>query len=72
MKLSTGRGKLHLGLKKLKIRWEQARTQWTDHTADEFEENHLQAWEPKLQATLRGIEQLSEVLGKAEQECSDR
>lgn len=67
--LSIGRTKLQVALKNLKIKWEDVRRDWTDSVAVRFGEEYVAPIEPKLLATVQGIDQLLQVLIQAEQEC---
>jgi len=69
--LTTGRGRLNMGLKDLRLRWDQTQTEWNDAARRDFEENHYAPLEPLIQATLRGMDRLSAVLHQMQRDCGD-
>ena len=70
MSLSVGSSKLNDALKELRARWEDTRARWQDEVAQDFEDHCWQPLEIQVQATLRGLDQLSQELARARQECS--
>jgi len=66
----AGVGRLTYCLKMLRERWEDTKTQWADQVARDFEKNHLIPLEHQTTNAMRGMEKLSEVLGKLRQDCS--
>lgn len=68
--LSIGRTKLQNSLKNLKLKWEVVASQWNDDVRRHFEEEFLVGIDPKIQNVVQGIDQLLQVLAKAESECS--
>jgi hypothetical protein len=71
MNLHDHKAKLRFSAQKLKLRWDETQTQWSDAVSRDFELNHIETLEQPLGAALRAIEQLSEILGRAEQDCRD-
>lgn len=69
MYLSAGLGKLNYALKTLRVRWDDAKSQWSDSASHDFEEEHLQGLEDQIVVTIREINRLAQVLDKARQEC---
>jgi hypothetical protein len=70
MSLSVGSSKLNDALKELRARWEEARALWQDEVAQDFEDHYWRPLEVQVQATLRGLDQLTQELARARQECS--
>jgi hypothetical protein len=70
MSLNAGAGKLSFALKTLRTRWDHTQLYWKDEVRDEFEANHLKLIEDEVMATLNATNVLSQILLKAEQECS--
>lgn len=68
--LSLASGKLHTAVKKLRVHWEEARSQWKDPVGQNFEEQHYNLLETEARATIRKIRTLDQLLLKAQQECS--
>jgi hypothetical protein len=69
MSLSVGSSKLNEAFKDLRSRWEETRAHWQDDVALDFEDHHWRILELQVQATLRGIDRLSQELARARQEC---
>ena len=70
MSLSAGSAKLSFALKTLRAHWDMVQLQWKDDVRREFDENYLQPLEQEIMATLNATNLLSQVLLKAQQECS--
>ncbi|MGD9648782.1 MAG: hypothetical protein AB7U73_23930 [Pirellulales bacterium] len=70
--LYDGKAKLRHAAQKLRLAWEEAQTGWNDAVSRDFERDYLDPLEPRIAAALRAIDQLGEVLTRAEQECSQR
>ncbi|HEV3167004.1 MAG TPA: hypothetical protein VGZ22_23545 [Isosphaeraceae bacterium] len=68
--MSAGANKLQYALKTLKTHWEETKEGWTDQVRDNFEEKHLRPMETQVSATVRGMDQLAEVIAKVKQELS--
>src|SRR5439155_2270635 len=62
MSLSVGSSKLNDALKELRARWEDTRARWQDEVAQDFEDHYWQPLEIQVQATLRGLDQLTQEL----------
>lgn len=69
--LNTGAGRLQRAATDLKDAWLEAREQWTDRSARQFEEQHLQPLGPLLSQLNAAIGKFAELMDRAEQECSD-
>ena len=70
MEISTDRAKLHNQLKDLRGRWVSLKDIWDDAVRQEFEENHWDVLEARVQAALRAMDQLSTVMTQVRHECS--
>jgi hypothetical protein len=68
---SDGAVKLTHALKTLRIRWEEARDQWSDAVRRNFEEHHLGPLDERTEVAIRGMQELAEVLDQMRRECSD-
>lgn len=68
--LSLSSGKLHTAAKKLRVHWEETRSQWKDSVGQDFEEQHYNLLEMEARAAIRKIRTLDQLLLKAQQECS--
>lgn len=72
MNLYDGRAKLCYALEKLRLRWEETKPDWRDAVSRDFQRDFLEPLEPQVAGTVQAIEKLSEILSRAEKECSDR
>ena len=70
--LYGGKAKLRHAAQKLGLAWEEVQTGWNDSVSRDFQRDYITPLEPQIAAALRAIDQLSEVLTKAEQDCRDR
>ena len=50
---------------RLQTCWEEARTQWEDDVADQFERHQWQAWEERVPGFLDALERLEEITSRA-------
>ena len=67
--LVTSMSQLQASLKTLRARWEVAQLFWQDRVREEFEKN---AWEPlesQLLGTLKGMENLTRIMGQVRQDA---
>ncbi len=69
--LNTGGARLSLALKTLRMRWEECKEHWGDRTRMQFEENHLAEIDPVIGSTLEAVGRMSEMLGRAQRDCSE-
>lgn len=69
--LSSGAGKLALGLKQFKLKWESARETWDDATSRGFHEEHIEPLSPRVKELLEAIGRLAEIFARASREVSD-
>jgi hypothetical protein len=69
--LSAGRGRLNMGIKDLRLRWDQTIDEWNDAARRDFEENHYGPMEPLVLATLRGLDHLSAIMHEMQRQCGD-
>ncbi len=70
MDISTDRAKMHNQLKTLAVRWADLKGIWDDSIRREFEEQHWEALEARVQAALRAMDQLSTVMVQVRHDCS--
>jgi hypothetical protein len=70
MKLSTGRMQLHSSYKDLKPRWEDVQDSWDDVVQRDFDEKYLKPLDEQIQATLRAMDRLAEVMAQLHQDCA--
>jgi hypothetical protein len=69
--LQTGTARLQRAATDLKDQWMATRTHWSDNNCRQFEQQFLQPLGPLIQQTLAAIHRISDVLEKAEHDCSD-
>lgn len=70
--LYDGKAKLRSAAQKLGLAWEEVQAGWNDSVSRDFERDFIAPLEPRIAAALRAIDQLSEVLTRAEQDCQER
>ena len=71
MSLDVGRYRLLSAHKSMLEGWEETRLAWQDSVRTEFAKEHLEPLAPLLLTTLGAIDQLTQVLGRVRQECSE-
>ncbi len=69
--LSGGSAQLTDSLDSLKAAWAETTTRWDDSTSRRFYKERLEPLGPITGRALSAIQRLTEVLAKAERECSD-
>ena len=69
--LQTHTGRLQKETKRLRDRWEETKKSWQDKAADDFERLYLAPLIPNLQLTLAAVNELREIVERAEAECGD-
>ena len=67
---SDGAVKLTHALKTLRLRWDDAKDQWSDGVRQNFEEHHLRPLEERVEVAMRGMQEMAEVLAQMRRECS--
>lgn len=68
--MSEGATKLQYALKTLRTKWEEAKEGWQDQVRDDFERQFLGPIETQVEATVRGMEKLSEIFSRVKRDCS--
>lgn len=66
---STGIIQLRDALKNLRLKWEDSAGHWNDDVRRSFDEEYLSPLEAQVRATLQAMEQLSQMLISARQDC---
>jgi len=69
MGMGVSRGMVHDAAKQLKLAWSQARAQWDDDVAREFEEEHLEPLAAKIRAAVTAMDTLAAAEERARREC---
>ena len=70
MGVYESRGALDKAMKDLTIRWNEARSQWDDAVAREFEEKHLKPLLIDLRTATAAMDQMAALLNVIHSECS--
>jgi hypothetical protein len=70
MSLSSGYLELNAALKKLRLKWDDARAEWNDPVREQFEQEYWDELEVRVAAALKQMDRLAHVLNKAKQDCS--
>lgn len=68
--LTSGAAQLRDGLEKLEEHWSDVRERWDDASSRNVEENHLRPLAKEVASALVVVQQLAEVLSRAERECT--
>ncbi len=71
--MSVGVSKANLAdaLKRLRVRWAKARSSWDDETTRRFEEEFLEAIEPRIRTAIKGLDHVADLIAAARRECED-
>lgn len=69
MGMQEARGTLAKAFKDLTLRWNEARAQWDDAQAEQFEETYLRNLESDLKVAASAMDQLSTVLHQVRRDC---
>ncbi len=67
--MSGSKGLLTDATRQLQARWDQTRSAWRDHKADEFENLYLTDLAATVNSTLRVIDELDLLLNKIHADC---
>lgn len=66
---AAARGQLTLATRQLASRWEQVRRSWRDQKAAEFETVYLAEVRDTVNAAIRTLEELDQLLEKVHADC---
>jgi hypothetical protein len=69
--VSAGTAKLEHARKNLRVHWDATKDDWSDQVRQNFEEKHLAPMETRVQATIRGMDQLAMVLSQMFRDLGD-
>ena len=69
MGMHEARGTLSKAFKELLLRWQDARSQWDDVQAEQFETTYLQNLESDLKVAGSAMDQLSILLHQVHRDC---
>lgn len=59
-------------LKTLRVHWEQVQLHWNDKVKEDFEKNYWLPMESHLLQTLKGMENLTQLMGQIRQDAEVR
>ena len=68
--MSEGATKLNYAIKTLRRRWDDVEPHWQDAVKADFEAKHLDPLITQVSATIRGMNQLDEMIQKMRRDCS--
>jgi hypothetical protein len=57
-------------LKKLRLKWEDTKSEWNDARRVEFEERYLAILEPRVVSTLEKMNRLNQLFVQARHDCT--
>lgn len=69
MSLAESRGQISKAYRDLATRWEQARGEWNDAQADQFEKQYLMHFEAQVRKALSVLDHMNIVLQKTVKDC---
>jgi hypothetical protein len=69
--MAAGTAKLEHALKTLRVHWDATKDDWNDQVRQDFEEKHLAPMETRVQAAIRGMDQLAMVLSQMIRDVGD-
>jgi hypothetical protein len=67
----SGWNKINHAMRTLSDKWDQTEAGWRDQKRVEFEKTCIDPLRAEVEASLRAIKALSEILGRARRECRD-
>jgi hypothetical protein len=70
MSTSGGSNRLNHAIKTLRAKWDEVEDLWRDGVRRDFEKLHMEPLERQVASTMRGMNELAEVLNRARRECS--
>ena len=70
MSLNASAVELTNALKTVRLLWEEARAEWDDAVARDFEARWWAPLEAQVRATVGAMDRLAPVLGRAREDCS--
>lgn len=62
-------GTIERSVKNARIAWEHTGQYWSDSVKERFQELHWDPFLEQIEATIRAMQELNEVLVKAERDC---
>jgi len=68
--LSIVGSSLQHAMKSLNARWDVTQEVWNDSVRRQFEEEYLVPLAPQVMTTLKAVNRLSQIFGRASEECS--
>lgn len=69
MGMQDGRALLGKAMKDLLARWAEARSQWQDSMAVNFEKGRLQPLEMDLRSATQAMDGMAQILNQARRDC---
>lgn len=67
--MSVGIGQLNDAIKTLHVHWDDAASNWNDQVRHDFEERYMEPLRRHVDATLRDMNHLSQILAKVKRDC---
>ena len=69
MGLYEGRGNLNKGFKDLLVKWHQAREDWDDIVAQEFEKKYIEPLEMSLRTAVSAMDHMAQIMSRVDRDC---
>jgi predicted secreted Zn-dependent protease len=71
MSIATAKANLQDATKKLMHAWDRARAQWDDDASREFAKEVIEPILPRVNAAMKGIDHVGDLVAKVKRECGD-
>jgi hypothetical protein len=71
MSIATAKANLQDATKKLMIAWERVSAQWDDDASKQFAKDVIEPILPRVNAAMKGIDHVGDLVGKVKRECGD-
>lgn len=71
MSVAGAKGTLFDAMKELRLRMDAVREQWNDDTRRAFEKEAIDTLEPRVNAALKAIDAVQELIQRVHRECGD-
>lgn len=71
MSIATAKANLQDATKKLMAEWQRVSAQWDDAAAKQFAKEVIDPILPRINAAMKGIDHVGDLVGRVKRECGD-
>lgn len=71
MGMHEGRASVRKSVKELMMHWSEARAQWTDSNAHQFEERFIIPFGQNAKKALSGMDTMAQIISRIKQDCGE-